>query len=110
MGTPDWVKQEQKAERRREAVNRVIDRVRACTSLRDAVRLLDDPPSTLDPGRETWSNFAWFMGNLLPPRGASGREIDEYQRLLQVFLAEGRIGNQVVQQFEERLAKYGSVR
>jgi hypothetical protein len=86
------------AERRQEAYEAerrawdlFLPRLRAVSSLKEALMLNVEPVSHGSPGRKFYSNFGFFMQYFAAPDGANLTELNEYLRLIKVFDAEGAL-------------------
>lgn len=78
-------------EAERRAWDSFIPRLRAVSSLKEALLLHAEPVGHDSPGRKFYSNFGFFMHYFAAPDGATLVELNEYLRLLDVFEAEGAL-------------------
>lgn len=78
-------------EAERRAWDYFIPRLRAVSSLKEALLLHAEPVGHDSPGRKFHSNFGFFMHHFAAPDGATLAELNEYLRLLDVFEAEGAL-------------------
>src|ERR1035437_8292690 len=86
------------AERRQEAYESerrawdlFLPRLRAVSSLKEALMLNVEPVSHGRPGSKFYSSYGFFMQYCAAPDGANLPELNEYLRLIKVFDAEGAL-------------------
>jgi hypothetical protein len=82
-------RRQEKYEAERQAWDFFLPKLRAVSSMKDALMLHAEPVGHESPGRKYYSNFGFFMHYFAAPDGANLTELKEYLRLIDVFDAEG---------------------
>lgn len=81
MASQAQIRWHEQSDRRR---NHLYDRLREVSTYDDVVRLANETPGPIQPGRSYYSNLAFFLGNAFcPPEGATVAELQLYMGVIE---------------------------